>query len=1166
MCVGKKILSKQFDASLKTFIVFSIVVFLFLPESYSSFTLEASQICDDVLISSSPNSVRSDTRVLNLNQKITHISPSNTTRDLPPTFMWEAHPDSTWYKLWIGTLNESKVFANWYKASTICSNNICSIQPDIELSDGDYVWFVKSWNEYDNIWSDGMRFSIYSEEIMPSKVLQILPSGTVENSNLEYTWDENLDSTWYKLWIGTLNGTKVFGEWYEASTICSNIICSILPDLELSDGDYLWYVKSWNDYGNIWSDGMSFSIADDEQNTPSPKDLFSTKGDGICQEGETLISCPEDCNTSVTSYVKKNNNRPVLYVNEKEIPFTGFTLYNPDDISCGVPFSHSGWVNFIKEQIDKTREANATYLNFDVPFTTLYKGTTPPSLNDLENRENWDIQKIEDVLNYAVTQGVYLVLDFTPHNPPSWWKSQNSDQLQVDNTSEPTQWGMVGFNNSSYWDTMDPYIETFVTLFKDQPALLGWYVRGGITGENNYPPSYLVDLFSSQSGWCDVSEYAVSRFQGWLENNYSNINVLNNAWGTSYTGFNDVNPPDPLDDLTTLSEQLELENSAGDRRTSFMDWHRFRLEEKTADFNHFFDLVKTVDPDHIILTDPAFNPLQGAKTQSGTGDGHFRYSYGGVDGILHHPRVSFDDEPGTFNVNRKEYQQVVRFAGLYGKLTSWVNEDTGEINRCIDEIGDITSFEDCCSEALDSDACLAQYATISESRINSISGMLAAEGGGCGWVVGGTCLDNPTWSGDELDVIKTMNTLFSIPNREGPVSRIAILSDPYSDDLFYQRGTNGQYTRSHEREQFLDMMFTNGIAFTGLTVDDLTNVNLDDFSVVVILHMPVISEAATNELVSYRNNGGGLFILGRCGVFNESGTPDDTALTALLGCNNQCITEDLALPARPQSLAWSFVDTEVDPLLIGLTKEKMSTDNFITTPVFDLTANGYTPLAFMDDFPSVSPVGFKGKTLFWFSALGDNEKLGDFLKNAWRFFNVNIPSQSADVEVYGGSHKYLMAKATGSYQLTLDLSHDDDFDSQTVLMWDWVSMTELTSGTLTDRDGSTVFETNINLTADTPVFAGFTPLGDKPRLIAVSGATIYQMEEEKDRLMVGLARLSIDDPVTLVYYPGNTSAGFAINGGELSSQTTTSDGMICTIVINPTDEVCSIVIGNLPDN
>ncbi len=99
-----------------------------------------------------------------------------------------------------------------------------------------------------------------SDSIPPSKITHTSPSGTAQEPTPTFTWSEDPASTWYKFWVGDPNGDKVFAQWYEATEICSGGSCSVTLDTELAEGSYEWYIKSWNDYGKVWSDGMSFSL------------------------------------------------------------------------------------------------------------------------------------------------------------------------------------------------------------------------------------------------------------------------------------------------------------------------------------------------------------------------------------------------------------------------------------------------------------------------------------------------------------------------------------------------------------------------------------------------------------------------------------------------------------------------------------------------------------------------------------------------------------------------------------------------------------------------------------------------------------------------------------------------------------------------------------------
>lgn len=189
-------------------------------------------------------------------------SPFETTTDFTPTFTWAEDSASTWYKLWIGYLNGDKIFASWHETANICTDGNCAVTIQKELMSGSYEWYVKSYNDSGSVWSDGLSFTIQGDDTPPSKVTHSSPSGIAQNSTPTFTWVSDPVSTWYKLWVGYLNGIKVYSDWYAASEVCSVINCSITLDTPLADGDYEWYIKSYNEYGKIWSEGMSFSITE----------------------------------------------------------------------------------------------------------------------------------------------------------------------------------------------------------------------------------------------------------------------------------------------------------------------------------------------------------------------------------------------------------------------------------------------------------------------------------------------------------------------------------------------------------------------------------------------------------------------------------------------------------------------------------------------------------------------------------------------------------------------------------------------------------------------------------------------------------------------------------------------------------------------------------------
>lgn len=187
-------------------------------------------------------------------------SPSGSAEETTPTFIWINDASTTWYKLLIWDSSEKKVYTKWYDATEICTADNCSVSLETELPSDSYEWWVKSWNDYGSVWSDGTAFTIQGNDTAPSKVTHTFPSGKLAASTSTFSWTADPASTWYRLWVGYPGDIKIYAKWYDATSICSDGNCTVTTGTEFNGGDHEWYVKSWNDYGKIWSDGMNFTV------------------------------------------------------------------------------------------------------------------------------------------------------------------------------------------------------------------------------------------------------------------------------------------------------------------------------------------------------------------------------------------------------------------------------------------------------------------------------------------------------------------------------------------------------------------------------------------------------------------------------------------------------------------------------------------------------------------------------------------------------------------------------------------------------------------------------------------------------------------------------------------------------------------------------------------
>ncbi len=201
----------------------------------------------------------------------TLVSPTgNIGANYSPTYTWNAvvveaggneESSATWYYLWVQGA-AGKVHAQWYQASSICSGGICSVQPPITLSSGNYNWWVQTWNSVGSgPWSAPMSFTI-PLPAPPVQATLISPNGGIATNNPTYTWNAVSGSTWYFLWVDGPSG-NILKTWYSAAQANCAATCSVAGATPgLSAGTYTWKVQTWNEGGSgPWSANMTFNPA-----------------------------------------------------------------------------------------------------------------------------------------------------------------------------------------------------------------------------------------------------------------------------------------------------------------------------------------------------------------------------------------------------------------------------------------------------------------------------------------------------------------------------------------------------------------------------------------------------------------------------------------------------------------------------------------------------------------------------------------------------------------------------------------------------------------------------------------------------------------------------------------------------------------------------------------
>lgn len=677
--------------------------------------------------------------------------------------------------------------------------------------------------------------------------------------------------------------------------------------------------------------------------------------------------------TPERSYVKVVDGNPKLFIGDKETEITGFYLTDLGDT---------------KKYIDKASEKNLTFVIYPVYWLFADK----PSMEWREH--NWEaageflrlnkegklnealellpemevpknaadlinFNSLDTVFDYAASKGVYVVPSFAIHpSPPLWWAKNFPEEIQVGSKGKLSY--MVAFNAPNNEKYSNQVTAAMVERYKDHPALLGWHLAFGWTQEDNYPGG---DYFASW-GWYDYSPMAKQRFREWLKEKYDeDVLSLRTAWSDPAVTFENAEMPQPLPDITDIGEIVEWINGPGDTRRQWYDWNLFRLEEKNLALEKLANLYKELDSDHIIMQTPG-TPLRCIISNAQTmAINYERYFSLPVDIVFVNPGVSDDVWEVPYNVAK--CISFAKYFETHGKATfiKWENWEITPSN--LEPIREAARF----------------------SRKLGIGLLLW----GNKVEMGDGSFVEPEFNDEQINAF--YDTFHSTPEEKSQRSDFLLIENPKLDFFEYKREII-EY-KTWDLVGLSGLLYSAGLDFDVLSRDEIVDNPeiLKDYKAVALGNIYRMDDDLLNALMDYVNGGGGLFIVGRTGIFDTYGNKDSSYLQRLLGINSQ-VSEYKTVP---YSWTYSSINDQLLQGIVGVQGDMESNYNVLYIPTFDYEKEEYTILGGLDQNPDVATVGYKGKSVFWFPRLGmqmidrneeDLETTKQFLRNLYEFYGI----------------------------------------------------------------------------------------------------------------------------------------------------------------------------------
>ncbi len=598
-----------------------------------------------------------------------------------------------------------------------------------------------------------------------------------------------------------------------------------------------------------------------------------------------------------------------------------------------------------------------------------------------ENASDWiRWEVLDELLDYAASKGVYLIIDFHYLTPPIWWVKAFPDQLQTNGTGTLSY--MPTFNSPALIKYASQVIKALVARYKRHPALLGWGLSFGWTVEDNYPgPAYYASW-----GIYDYSPCAIERFREWLRERYNNdTDALRAAWGDLTVDFDNATPPLPMPRPANTTEWALYLNGPGDLRQAWLDWCEFRLQEKVSCMLYFANLYKSLDPDHILIQTPGTpftGPTAGVVPLN---IDYWSYVKSPVDVVYVNPGL----HGGTaMAISTFGYPFFLKYFEQRGKAAfiKWEGRP-----------------------GVDYDA-HPEYIEL-VARMARLTGTGLAIWGGHVPMPGPPPYEElqPEFTDEQIELF--IRTFRSAPEGRTEGADIAIIDDPRLCFFEYYPFLAGSGLRPVEAMATMFIFRLAGYDPDVLAVDEVLEGPeiLSRYKAVVLCGLFRMREELVDILADYVASGGGLFIVGRTGLYDWHGANHLGPLRELLGVSSEIADVQFI------RYSWRFESTE-DPLLVGLgglEGDIQSNFSAYFIPKFDYEAEGFKVLATVEGHPDLAAVVRKGRVIAWFPRLGlqlldrsidELSAVIRFIRNLCGFFGVERTGGPLPDEIRGPAH------------------------------------------------------------------------------------------------------------------------------------------------------------------
>jgi len=561
----------------------------------------------------------------------------------------------------------------------------------------------------------------------------------------------------------------------------------------------------------------------------------------------------------------------------------------------------------------------------------------------IRSRDEISFRPLVRILKAAEERGMHVILRISPSGTPGWFRRAAQKQRMINQRGRVARGEAHVFEYPDFYEEVGRWTTRLVDEAKASPALLGWAVLFGVSGENNYP------------GWTDYNPRMLPVWRNWLKNKYGSDAALRRAW----------NRPDVCIEAATMPKPLPQAPSVIDRRPDFRDWTEFRLQIKHRCYDYFYELLSRQDPNHLLCSFYTVahlsgcgpdSPLAGTFARSGTGDFEFRFLKDQRIDVFRHAFLPAWDTPlwgrradlpsVVLTQSARQFAEMLArdgkfFLGEFGG--GGINVPPGEDKKYELVMRNVLTW----------------YAPTGSSFLP--------------FILSHAAMNNGTDAPRRFMELARWTSEVILPPAPRPIqSKVAFLRGSWSMSFTYTRTRKpAEWKAAIDHEGAIQLLLDAGVDFDFVTEPEVADGILDRYDVLVLagIHTFRFPKARQAIVKAVKNGRLRLFLQGPLLEDGRSPAPSVRNLAELLNVRPDSI-KLVDAPGKPASITWTTGDARLTAGLEG--KSIAFADaNLAADPyprVVGLERTGYRSIAL---YESGQPaVLVRDNVIFWNPPLG----------------------------------------------------------------------------------------------------------------------------------------------------------------------------------------------------